>query len=106
MIDLTITNKAHAKINEFRTTKPKYNGMALRIYIAAHICSGPQYGLAFDNAKDDDLSFTSKNLQIVVDPLTYDAIKGSTLDFINDKGFKFDNPNSAKSCPSKSKCGT
>jgi iron-sulfur cluster insertion protein len=79
---------------------------ALRVYISGQTCSGFQYGMALDN----NVSFESEGLTILVDETSIQYMTGATVDFIDDKrgkGFLVDNPNAVPSCSCQSgSCGT
>lgn len=79
----------------------------VRIGVESGGCSGLQYNMDFDEAaKDDDEIFEQPGgLKVVVakDQLMY--IDGLTVDFstkLMGGGFRFENPNAARSCG----CGT
>lgn len=86
--------------------KRAIEGHALRIFISAGGCSGYQYGMAFEaNARSEDHHFDSQGIEILVDPHSLTAIKGSRVDFVEDLmggGFNIENPNAVASCG----CGT
>jgi iron-sulfur cluster assembly accessory protein len=102
---LDITEKAADKVREFEKSSPDAKGKSLRVYIQGGGCSGFQYGFAFDDKKDDDMTFEGHGVSVVVDPESYKYVKGSTVDFIDGltgAGFTVNNPNATSSCG----CGT
>src|SRR5687767_6068906 len=76
-------------------------GYALRVYVAGGGCSGVNFGMALDNnIRDVDTMFEANGVQVVVDEVSIDYLRGATIDFVNDPvrgaGFAVDSP-SAKS---------
>ncbi|HLK57354.1 MAG TPA: iron-sulfur cluster insertion protein ErpA [Chthonomonadaceae bacterium] len=75
---------------------------ALRVFVSGGGCSGLNYGMAIDDSiEEDDFIFNSYGVKVVVDPLSFNYIKGASVDFVEDVmggGFKIDNPNAVKSC--------
>jgi len=89
----------------------KLEGYALRIYVAGSGCSGMQFGMALDNnIRSSDLSFQAEGVQVVVDEVSIEYLRGAKVDFVNDPqhgaGFVVDSPLASQgggcSCGSKS----
>jgi iron-sulfur cluster assembly accessory protein len=73
-------------------------GYALRVYVAGGGCSGVNFGMALDNnIRDVDTTFDANGVQVVVDEVSIDYLRGATIDFVNDPvrgaGFAVDSPN-------------
>lgn len=85
-------------------------GFALRIFLAGKSCSGYQFGMSLDNEPaENDLTFESEGVRIVVDQSSQEYVKGAKLDFINDergKGFLVDNPSLSCNCGDDSCCSS
>jgi len=86
-------------------------GYALRIYVSGSGCSGVQFGMALDNnIRQADLTMNVEGIQIVVDEVSIDYLRGAKVDFVNDPqrgaGFVVDSPLASQgggcSCGSKS----
>lgn len=77
-------------------------GYALRIYVAGMGCSGLQYGMALDNnIRDEDITCEFDGVTAIVDEVSIQYMRGSTVDFVNDtmgNGFKIENPNELGGC--------
>lgn len=77
-------------------------GLMLRVYIEGGGCSGFQYGFEFDgNAEEDDTVVTNGDVKLLVDPLSFQYLSGSTVDYKEDlQGSRFviDNPNARTTC--------
>jgi len=94
----------------------KLEGYALRVYVAGGGCCGVNFGMALDNnIRDVDTIFDSNGVQVVVDEVSIDYLRGASIDFVNDPvrgaGFAVDSPNAkgdSCSCGSgggESSCG-
>ncbi|MBI5918529.1 MAG: iron-sulfur cluster assembly accessory protein [Nitrosomonadales bacterium] len=74
----------------------------LRIAISGGGCSGFQYGMSLEQAKnEDDLLVECGAVTLLVDPLSAPLLDGVTVDFVdnlNGSGFKFENPNASSTC--------
>jgi iron-sulfur cluster assembly protein len=73
-------------------------GYALRVYVAGGGCCGVNFGMALDNnIRDVDTIFESNGVQVVVDEVSIDHLRGASIDFVNDPvrgaGFAVDSPN-------------
>jgi iron-sulfur cluster assembly protein len=86
-------------------------GYALRVYVAGSGCSGVQFGMALDNnIRANDQSFQADGIQVVVDEMSIEYLRGGKIDFVNDPqrgaGFVVDSPLASQgggcSCGSKS----
>ena len=79
-------------------TERNLEGYALRVYVAGGGCSGVNFGMALDNnIRDVDTIFEANGVQVVVDEVSIDYLRGATIDFVNDPvrgaGFAVDSPN-------------
>ena len=86
-------------------TERKLEGYALRVYVAGGGCCGVNFGMALDNnIRDVDTTFEMDGVQIVVDEVSIDYLRGANIDFINDPvrgaGFAVDSPmaNTGEGC--------
>ena len=78
----------------------------LRLSVEGGGCAGFQYrfGLA-DAAESDDVAVERDGVTLVVDSVSLDLVRGSTVDFVESLGgaaFQVANPNAASGCG----CGT
>ena len=76
----------------------KLEGYALRVYVAEGGCCGVNFGMALDNNfRDVDTTLDINGVQVVVDEVSIDHLRGSSIDFVNDPvrgaGFAVDSPN-------------
>jgi len=72
-------------------------GYALRVYVAGGGCCGVNFGMALDNnVRDVDTTFEANGVQVVVDEVSIDYLRGASIDFVNDPvrgaGFAVDSP--------------
>ena len=73
-------------------------GHALRVYVSGGGCCGTQFGMALDdNIRDIDTTFESEGVKVVVDEVSIDQLRGSSIDYVDDPergaGFIVNNPN-------------
>jgi len=78
----------------------------LRLGVKGGGCSGLSYAIEFDaHPRERDNIFTFEDVRVFIDPKSFVYLQGMTLDYeetLIRQGFKFINPNSARSCG----CGT
>ena len=78
------------------------DGLMLRIVVNGGGCSGFTYGFDFDDQiKDDDKTFETEGVKVVVDDASLEFIDGSVLNFVESLGgnhFQLENPNATSSC--------
>lgn len=78
----------------------------LRLSVEGGGCSGFQYkfGMA-ERVEDDDTAIETDGVQLVVDSISLDLVRGAQVDFVDNLGgahFAVTNPNAASGCG----CGT
>ncbi len=82
--------------------KRNLEGYALRVFVSGGGCSGYQYGMALEgNVRETDLVYEQHDVKVVVDEVSIDYLRGSTIDFVDElmgSGFKIENPNAVASC--------
>jgi iron-sulfur cluster assembly protein len=98
---ITITDKAAEKIGELLGSQSDDSEQALRVAVRGGGCSGFQYALAFDKAKEDDHVFEVDGVSVVVDKVSMQFVFGSEVDYIEGlqgAGFQVNNPNVVAAC--------
>ncbi len=98
---INITESAAGQIQNIVTGQSENAGKHLRIYVEAGGCSGMQYGMVFDEMRDGDLKTEKHGVTVLVDSVSADHLRGSTVDFsdaLTGGGFKIINPNARESC--------
>lgn len=98
-IHLTQDAIAEAKRMIAKENKPEIAG--LRLGVKGGGCSGLSYFMNFDALKEKDNIFEFDGLKVLIDPKSFLYLKGTTLDYadtLQDKGFKFINPQANKTC--------
>src|SRR5580693_5115759 len=81
--------------------KSENEGKNLRLYIEQGGCSGMQYGMVFDEKRDGDLASEQHGVEVLVDPVSAQYLRGTVVDFsdaLTGGGFKITNPNAKESC--------
>lgn len=104
MADIALSPGAAARVAAIAARQGK--PAILRLSVEGGGCAGFQYrfGLA-DAAEADDLTTATDGVTLVVDPMSLDLVRGSTVDFVESLGgaaFQVTNPNAASGCG----CGT
>lgn len=98
---VTLTEKA-AEMVKVTMAKENAVGFGLRVGVAGGGCSGLQYQLSFDETPTaDDAVFEQNGVRIFVDAASRPHLAGITLDYVtglHGAGFKFLNPNAARTC--------
>jgi len=97
---ITLTENAAQQIKTLRKDQDAA-GKSLRVYVEAGGCSGMQYGMAFDDKRDDDEIVKQDGVEVVIDPMSANFLKGSVIDYIDSlqgSGFQIKNPNVQSSC--------
>lgn len=97
---VTLTEAAAKHVQNFIARRGR--GIGLRIGVRTSGCSGMAYKLEFADVRDeDDLSFDSFGVTVLVDAKSLPYIEGMELDYAREglnEGFKFNNPNVKNSC--------
>lgn len=97
---IQLTEKAVIKAKEIAESE----GLALsiRLRVIGGGCAGFTNDMFFDDqVSDADEVIEQDGVKIVVDPMSFQYLDGSTVDYIDSQfasGFKFINPNATGSC--------
>lgn len=98
---ITITEKAADKVKEIADAEALH-GQGLRLRVIGGGCAGFSYDLYFEDKPTDlDESFEDKGVLLYVDPLSFQYLEGTQIDYVESlhgAGFKFENPNIKGSC--------
>ncbi|MDX1527897.1 MAG: iron-sulfur cluster insertion protein ErpA [Gammaproteobacteria bacterium] len=98
---IELTSSAAHKVQELVTKQGRESAL-LRVYIQGGGCSGFQYGVTFeDSPQDDDTVIEKDGVSLLVDPLSFQYLMGSEVDYKEDlQGARFviNNPNAATTC--------
>jgi iron-sulfur cluster assembly protein len=96
-----LTDGAATKIRELVEGRGNPDESALRVAVRGGGCSGFQYALALDKAKDDDHIFEHNGVAVIVDKVSMQFVFGSQVDFVDGlqgAGFVVNNPNVVAAC--------
>lgn len=98
---INIDNTASEKIKEAieNEKKPPF----FRVFVTGGGCSGFQYGFQFEEKEEEDdlIIKINKNIKILIDPISYQYIFGSTLFYersLMGEYFTVNNPNAKNTC--------
>jgi iron-sulfur cluster assembly protein len=97
---VTLTDAAAGKLNELLAGQEDPD-QVLRVAVRGGGCSGFQYALALDKAKDDDHVFEHNGVSVVVDKVSMQFVFGSHVDYVEGlqgAGFQVNNPNVVAAC--------
>jgi len=107
---LDFTDAAAQKVLEL-IEEEENSSLKLRVFITGGGCSGFQYGFTFDETKNDDDTAIMKHLSdesdvekvvtLLVDPMSFQYLMGSTIDYKEDLSgsqFVIRNPNAKTTC--------
>jgi len=98
---LSLTDNAASKLHSLIGEEGNDN-LKLRVYVTGGGCSGFQYGFSFDDeTNEDDTVVENKGASLLVDPLSYQYLVGSKIDYVEGlEGSRFvvNNPLATTTC--------
>ncbi len=98
---MEVTAKAASELKTIME-KQKKETCGLRIYVAGVGCSGPSYGLAFEEKPEKSDSISESNgVKLFMEKMVADILEGAKLDYITTpmgSGFVITNPNAKSAC--------
>ena len=101
-VDIRISDRGHRQGEGESSLPTRTAGGMLRVYVQGGGCSGFQYGFDLENDSEaDDYVVERDGVRLVVDPLSYQYIIGSEIDYQEDlQGSQFvvRNPNASTTC--------
>ena len=93
---ITITPAAAAQI-KLSADQGKAEGMSLRIAATRNDDNSIHYGMGFDDSKEDDISVTTEDIEIIISSSSAELLKNTRIDFVELETGKFQfifmNPN-------------
>ncbi|MBI1383106.1 MAG: iron-sulfur cluster assembly accessory protein [Planctomycetaceae bacterium] len=99
---ITVTDRAAKEVARIIDEQKLSDATVLRVGVKGGGCSGFSYTLGFDDATSEvDQIFEINGVRVAVDPKSFLYLNGTQIDFeesLMGRGFKFGNPNAAKSC--------
>src|SRR5438105_15552624 len=98
---ISITDRAAEKVKEIAQAED-LSSQGLRLRVVGGGCAGFTYDLYFeDQVGDMDELFESKGVKLYVDPLSFQYLEDTEIDYvegINGSGFMFNNPHATAFC--------
>jgi len=98
---IKLSSQAVNRLKQIATSKNLARA-ALRIVIDGGGCAGFQYHFKLDGEQAaDDLCFETDGAVILIDPVSFEFVKGAEVDFKEDligSTFVINNPNAASGC--------
>ena len=99
---ISITERATHEVKRIISEQKLPEATALRVGVKGGGCSGFSYTLGFDDQISEvDQVEEHEGVRVVCDPKSYLYLNGTQIDFEDNlmgRGFKFGNPNAAKTC--------
>ena len=101
-----LTESAARRIKLMLEMEDDSEGKFMRVAVEGGGCSGFQYDFGFDDTfNEDDHTFESHGVKVIVDDTSLDLLNGGQLDYVEEllgAYFQVVNPNASSSCG----CGT
>lgn len=100
---ITLTDNAAGKVRKLLDAEGSHE-LALRVAVRPGGCSGFSYEMFFDAdvaTDDEQATFGTGDVKVVVDPASAQLLEGATLDYretLEQSGFQITNPNASRSC--------
>jgi iron-sulfur cluster assembly accessory protein len=96
---ITVSPAASSAINDIITER-KLDGYALRVFVSGGGCCGTNFGMALENNfREQDTTFETNGVKVVVDEVSIDYLRGAHIDFVNDPergaGFVVNSPSAS-----------
>ncbi|MGH7360749.1 MAG: iron-sulfur cluster insertion protein ErpA [Candidatus Methylomirabilales bacterium] len=98
---LIMTEVAAEKVKAIMKSEGTPADHGLRVRVMGGGCSGFQYQLAFDSAKEGDEIVEQNGVKLMVDPKSLLYLVGTEVDFadgLSGSGFTLKNPNTKGTC--------
>lgn len=99
---ISLTERAALEVKRIVSEQKLPEATALRVGVKGGGCSGFSYTLGFDDqVSETDQVYELAGVRVVCDPKSFLYLNGTQIDFEDNlmgRGFKFGNPNAAKSC--------
>ena len=93
---ITLTPEA-AKQIRFSAKEGNLEGLPIRIAVTKNNDGSLHYGMGFDDVKEDDTTYTSDGVDVVVSEISKELLIGTTIDYVEiepgNPQFIFMNPN-------------
>lgn len=95
---ITLSENAADKIKQLVAGKPE---AGLRVKVVGGGCSGLQYRMEVDAARERDKIFERDGARLIVDKKSFLYLNGTELDYAEElmsAGFRLNNPNVKRTC--------
>ncbi|GMI84775.1 hypothetical protein like AT5G03905 [Hibiscus trionum] len=80
-----MTDNCVKRMKELQASEKSSNDKMLRLSVETGGCSGFQYVFDLDDKTNpDDRVFVSEGVKLVVDDISYDFVKGATVDYVEE----------------------
>lgn len=102
---VTLTERAALQVEKIKKEEGLDPELFLRVAVDGGGCSGLSYKLGLDYRTDEDITFESFGIEIIVAEKHLMYLEGMQVDYpdgLDARGFTFENPNATENCG----CGT
>ncbi|XP_073104769.1 iron-sulfur assembly protein IscA-like 2, mitochondrial [Elaeis guineensis] len=104
---IRMTENCIRRLKQLHAKESSAQGKMLRLSVETGGCSGFQYVFLLDDKKNaDDRLFEKDGVKLVVDNISYDFVKGATIDYVEElirsAFLVVTNPNAVGGCSCKS----
>ncbi|XP_031274264.1 iron-sulfur assembly protein IscA-like 2, mitochondrial isoform X2 [Pistacia vera] len=83
--DIHMTDSCIKRMKELQATETSEEKPMLRLGVETGGCSGFQYVFDLDNKTNpDDRVFEKEGVKLVIDNISYDFVKGATIDYVEE----------------------
>ena len=80
-MNIILTESAASHISEMLINDIENAGKSLRVYVEGGGCSGLQYGMIFDEIRDDDIVSEFFGVKVLSDKFSSDYLSGCIIDY-------------------------
>ncbi len=98
---VSLTQSAAEQVRSMLAEQSENLGKVLRVYVEGGGCSGMQYGMVFDEKRENDLTVEFFGVPVLVDAVSAEYLRGAVVDYSDSMtggGFKITNPKAKSSC--------
>lgn len=101
ILSVRVTSAAAKRVAKLLKDEGR-DDLFLRVTVSGGGCNGYSYGFKFDAVQNpDDIAITQDGVTVLIDMLSFNYLKGSTIDYVETleaAQFVIKNPNATSSC--------
>lgn len=85
---INVSESAHKQIKE-AASRDEMKGLALRLAVRQDESGSFEYGIGFDEIKDNDIRIEQDGITLIIAPAFKDVLEGMTVDYVEIEPGKF-----------------